>query len=182
MMKKVLFVFSFLISISFNAQNFTVQEDSLNLNGLSTDYDFDQNTNLDAHENVGISWEIVVDSIPSNWDYSICFPNCNPIGVTSGQLTISDGNTYFLNGHFYPNNTPGSGFITMKISDSVTTKFVSWYGTASSTSSLIEFNSLKKPILLKVTDLLGREIEPIAGELFLYIYSDGSIKKKRIID
>ena len=182
MMKKVLFVFSFLISISINAQNFTLQEDSLNLNGLSTDNDFDASTNLDAHINGSISWEIVVDSIPSNWDYSICFPNCNPIGVSSGQLTISDGNSYFLNGHFYPNNTPGSGFITMKISDSVTTKFVSWYGTASSTSSLIEFNALKKPILLKVTDLLGREIEPITGELFLYIYSDGSIKKKRIID
>ena len=181
MMKKVLFVFSFLISISINAQNFTLQQDSLNLHGLYTDNDFDQNTNLDAHGNGTISWEIVVDSIPSNWDYSICFPNCNPIGVSSGQLTISDGNTYFLNGHFYPNNTPGSGFITMKISDSVTTKFVSWYGIASSTSSLEEFNALKKPTLLKVTDLLGREKEPIAGELFLYIYSDGSIKKKRIM-
>ena len=181
-MKKGLFVLSFLISISINAQNFTLQQDSLNLNGLSTDNDFDASTNLDAHVNGSISWEIVTDSIPSNWDYSICFPNCNSIGVSSGQLTISDGNSYFLNGHFYPNNTPGSGFITMKISDSVTTKFVSWYGIAISTSSLEEFNALKKPILLKVTDVLGREIEPIAGELFLYTYSDGTVEKKIIIE
>ena len=71
---------------------------------------------------------------------------------------------------FYPNNTPGSGFITMKISDSVTTKFVSWYGLATTASTLVELNQLNKPSLLKITDLLGRETEPVKGELFLHSF------------
>ena len=181
-MKKLLFVFSILIGLSIHSQNFTLQNDSIYLSGLYTNNDFDASTNLDAHVNGSISWEIVTDSIPSNWDYSICFPSCHSIGVSNGILNISDGDSYFLNCHFYPNNTPGSGFITMKISDSITTKFVSWYGLANTASSLGELNQMNKPFLLKITDLLGRETEPIKGELFLHFYSDGSILKKITVE
>ena len=181
-MKKLLVTISILTCFSIQAQNFTLQEDSIYLSGLYTNNDFDASTNLDAHVNGSISWEIVTDSIPSNWDYSICFPSCHSIGVSSAILNISNGDSYFLNCHFYPNNTAGTGFITMKISDSVTTKFVSWYGLATTASSLDELNQLNKPILLKTTDLLGRETEPVKGELFLHFYSDGSILKKMMVE
>ena len=181
-MKKLLFVFSILIGLSIHSQNFTLQNDSIYLSGLYTNNDFDASTNLDAHVNGSISWEIITDSTPSNWDYSICFPSCHSIGVSNGILNISDGNSYFLNCHFYPNNTPGPGFITMKISDSITTKFVSWYGLATTASSLVELNQLNKPSLLKITDLLGRETEPVKGELSLHFYSDGSILKKMMVE
>ena len=181
-MKKLLIIFSILIGLSTKAQNFTLQEDSIYLSGLYISNDFDASTNLDAHVNGSISWEIITDSIPSNWDYSICFPSCHSIGVSSAILNITDGNSYFLNCHFYPNNTPGTGFITMKISDSLTTKFVSWYGLATTASNLIELNQLNKPILLKTTDLLGRETKPVKGELFLHFYSDGRILKKMMLE
>ncbi len=181
-MKKLLIVFLISMSFSIQAQSFTLQEDSIYITGLYTNNDFDASTNLDAHVNGSISWEVITDSTPPNWDYSICFPSCHSIGVSNGILNISDGDSYFLNCHFYPNNTPGSGFITMKISDSVTTKFVSWYGLATTASTLVELNQWNKASLLKITDLLGRETEPVKGELFLHFYSDGSILKKMIVE
>ena len=180
-MKKLLIIFSILIGLSTKAQNFTLQEDSIYLSGLYISNDFDASTNLDAHVNGSISWEIITDSIPSNWDYSICFPSCHSIGVSSAILNITDGNSYFLNCHFYPNNTPGTGFITMKISDSLTTKFVSWYGLATTASNLIELNQLNKPILLKTTDLLGRETKQ-TNQPLLYLYDDGTVEKRIIIE
>ena len=48
--------------------------------------------------------------------------------------------------------------------------------------SSIDEHSLEKPFLLKVTDMLGRETKPISGQPFLYIFSDGSVEKKMIVE
>ena len=50
----------------------------------------------------------------------------------------------------------------------------------SSSTSIDEFTSRKE--LLKVTDLLGREIKAKRNYLLLYIYDDGTVEKKIILE
>ena len=62
------------------AQSFTVQSNSVMLNGSPNVQDFNDNTYLDAFSTETLTWSIVADSMPSSWEYSNCFPNCYPIG------------------------------------------------------------------------------------------------------
>ena len=85
---------------------------------------------IDGLSNTTLYWSIITDSMPSNWNFSNCFPNCYSIGVTSGTLNISNGQSYYLNCHFYPNNTSGEGFVSMEITDSISSEIVTWHGVA----------------------------------------------------
>ena len=115
------------------SQGFTIQNNFISVSGNSTDSDFYDNTYLDALSNTIITWSIIYDSVPQGWQYSICFPNCHPIGVTSGAINISQGNDYYLNGHFYPNNVAGEGMYVMEIDDgNGTIEQVTWHGIAGS--------------------------------------------------
>jgi uncharacterized protein (TIGR02145 family) len=49
------------------------------------------------------------------------------------------------------------------------------------TSSLNNIN-LNNKILIKITDLLGREIFPTTNEIFLFHYNDGSVEKKMVME
>ncbi|MFT5158385.1 MAG: hypothetical protein ACI83I_002954, partial [Bacteroidia bacterium] len=42
-------------------------------------------------------------------------------------------------------------------------------------------SQLNKPKLLKIIDLLGREVPPLKNTVQIYIYEDGSIEKKIIL-
>jgi len=157
-MKQKIFL-SVLIGLCFTfsyAQSFSVQSNNIFVNGLETDNDFYQNTYLDALNNTALSWSIVADSIPSQWEFSICFPNCYPIGVTSALLNVTNGQSYYLNGHFYPHNTPGEGFFTMEITDSITTELVTWHGIAGSVGIINDYLTHKKKEIKNIFNLNGQ--------------------------
>ena len=139
-MKKTYFFLFLFISLNVFSQSFSIQQNNVSITGLSTDNDFSQNTYLDALADDSLTWTIVTDSLPSSWDYSNCFPNCYSIGATGGDLVISNGQSYYLNCHIYPNNTPGEGFITMEITNSSgSTEQVTWYGVAGSVGIVNQF-------------------------------------------
>ena len=53
--------------------------------------------------------------------------------------------------------------------------------TYSSTTSILEATFNKDPILLRITDILGRTITPTHNTPLFYIYSDGSVQKRFIV-
>ncbi|MFT4902822.1 MAG: hypothetical protein ACI84S_000520 [Thalassomonas sp.] len=53
--------------------------------------------------------------------------------------------------------------------------------TYSSTTSILEATFNKDPILLRITDILGRTITPTQNTPLFYIYSDGSVQKRFIV-
>ena len=64
-----------IILLSFNnwAQSFTVQSNSIMLNGSPNVQDFNDNTYLDALSTETLTWSIVADSMPSSWEFLIVF-------------------------------------------------------------------------------------------------------------
>jgi hypothetical protein len=53
--------------------------------------------------------------------------------------------------------------------------------TYSSTTSILEATFTTSPILLRITDILGRTITPTQNTPLFYIYSDGSVQKRFIV-
>ena len=141
-MKKLISIFSFvIISFGFFSQSFFVGDNLVSIEGDASNESIANNTFLNATASDVLQWTIVDASIPQEWEFSNCFPNCYDIGVTSGTLEIIEGESYYLNCHVYPNNTPGEGSITMQIiSGDGTTELVSWQAIAGS-ASLIENES-----------------------------------------
>lgn len=169
-----LFLLSFLVSST--AQSFTIQNNYITLSGSSTDNEFSENTFLDAISNGSVVWSIVLDSIPLGWEFSNCFPNCYPIGTTNGTLNMIQGESYYLNGHFYPNNIAGEGKIIMEIDDgNGTVQQVTWYGIAGSVDIINNYvNSNLKEIkyIFNLNGQLVNEFTP--NQLYIITYNDGS--------
>jgi intein/homing endonuclease len=53
--------------------------------------------------------------------------------------------------------------------------------TYSPTTSILEATFTEVPILIKITDILGRTITPTHNTPLFYIYSDGSVEKRFIV-
>ena len=177
-MKHLLLNLSFFLSINLVSQSFTVQDNNMSLSGQPTDADFSKNTYLLAQANDSLNWNIVADSMPSAWEFSNCFPNCYNVGVTSGELVISNNQSYYLNCHIYPNNTPGEGIITMEITNNAgTTELVTWHGIAGSVGIINDFFN-KKDEIKSIYNINGQLVkEFIPNQIYIVQLIDNRIIK-----
>ena len=158
-MKKLLIILIALPMIGFG-QMHTIDQHNLQMYGNTNDNDISINTYYNALDTCSISWNIIKDSLPSQWEFSICFPNCYVIGIVNSQNLIYPNEQAYLNCHMYAYGQSGNGIIQMEITTNNLHKdTVTWLGSISNISSInppniIDFESTQ---LLKVTDLLGRE-------------------------
>lgn len=165
-----------LLSITF-CQSFSVDQLQVNIEGDASNESIANNTFLNANSSASLQWTIVDASIPQEWEFSNCFPNCYNVGVTSGSLEIIEGESYYLNCHVYPNNTLGEGSITMQItSNDGTTELVTWQAVAGS-AGMNEINWSIERELVKIVNLLGQEVEYQPCTTLIYQYSDGTSER-----
>jgi hypothetical protein len=178
-MKSAFFYVSILVAFNSYSQSFSVQQNNVSLNGLSTDNDFSRHTYLDALADDSLTWNIISDSLPSSWDFSNCFPICYSIGVTSGDLVISNSQSYYLNCHIYPNNTSGEGFITMEISNNVgNTEQVTWHGIAGSVGIINNYYDSNKNNIKCIYDLSGKIVDNFKpSKIYIVQLNDNSFVK-----
>ena len=99
-------------------------------------------------------------------------------GDASTSITQNPVHTYF-----------GQGFYTVDFSVTDINGCSSWFvqtvevdtcSTSCTSTGLNNYTTSKK--LLKVTDILGRDTTPKSNTLLFYIYSDGTVEKKIIIE
>ena len=178
-MKNLLTLLLISCFFSSTAQSFTIQNNYLSTSGSSSDYEFAESTYLDALSNGTLFWSIVFDSIPQGWEFSNCFPVCYPAGVLNGTLNITQGDSYFLNGHFYPNNIAGEGKMIMEIDDgNGTVEQVTWYGVAGSVgiiNSYVNTNQKEIKFIYNLNGQLVNEFTP--NQFYIITYNDGSYGK-----
>ena len=174
-MLKLIFSVCCLLSMGFSfSQSFSVDETNITIEACTECASPANNTYLNALSDETVYWSIIDVNIPEGWEFSNCFPNCYPIGTTSGVLTISSGEQYYLNCHVYPNEIMGEGTITMQISDNKgTVENVTWSVFIGS-ASLIE-NALNQKEIRGYYTLEGKEIsEPLKGVLMFVVFEDGT--------
>ena len=174
-MKKLISIISFIvISFGLFSQSFNVDATNITIDACTGCAGPGNNTYLNALSDETVYWSIIDVDIPEGWEFSNCFPNCYPIGTTSGDLSITSGEQYYLNCHVYPNEIMGEGTITMQISDNKgTVEDVTWSVFIGS-ASLFEAQLGQKKIKGYYT-LEGKEIlEPLKGTLMFVVYEDGT--------
>tara|TARA_B110000483_G_scaffold121621_1_gene146741 strand:+ start:407 stop:961 length:555 start_codon:yes stop_codon:yes gene_type:complete len=183
MIKKLLLILIALPMIGFG-QMHTIDQHNLQMYGNTNDNDISINTYYNALDTCSISWNIIKDSLPSQWEFSICFPNCYVVGIVNSQNLIYPNEQAYLNCHMYANGQSGNGIIQMEITTNNLHKdTVTWLGSISNISSsdplnVIDFESTQ---LIKVIDIFGRETKGTKNEVLFYIYNDGTVEKRIVI-
>ena len=178
-MKKILLILLCLPMIGFGQTHF-IDQHNMQMYGNVNDADISINTYYNTFDTCSVSWKIITDSMPSQWEFSICFPSCFLIGVTSSQDLILPDEQAYLNCHMYPYGQVGNGVIQMEITTNNLYKdTITWIGSISNISFITEFNKKRK--LIKITNLLGRETKQ-TNQPLLYIYDDGTVEKRITID
>jgi hypothetical protein len=177
-MKYYLLILISLVSINLVSQSFTIQDNNMSLSGQPSANDFSKNTYLMGLSSDSLSWSIVVDSMPSAWEFSNCFPNCYNVGVTNGELVISNGQSYYLNCHIYPNNTAGEGIIKMEITNGAgTTELVTWHGMAGNVGMVNNYFN-KKDNIKSIYNLSGQVVKEFTpNQIYIVQLKDGSFLK-----
>ena len=161
------------------AQSFNVDQNIVDIDACTACTGPASNTNLNALEDVTLSWSIVDTDIPEGWEFSNCFPNCYEIGITSGVLNITSGQQYYLNCHVYPNEIAGEGSITMQITDNNgTIEEVTWNAIIGS-AGLIDNTLDEDELTIKaIYNLQGQQIpELLKNKLQIVVFSDNSRKQ-----
>lgn len=177
-MKNSLLIVALLFSINFTAQSFSLQQDNMSMNGQPTNTEFSEFTYLEALSNDELTWSIIVDSLPSSWQYSYCFPSCYSIGVSNGSLNIVGGQQYLLNCHIYPNNKSGEGVIKMEITNGgETTEIVTWHIVAGNVGFINDLINQKSEIN-HIYNLNGQVVKQFSpNQIYIVELKNGSFFK-----
>jgi len=169
--------------IGFGQSHF-IDDYNLQMSGDDVNSDIYINTYYNSLDTCSVSWTIIHDSLPSQWDFSICFPNCYNIGIRAAQDFFLPNNQVYLNCHMYPNGQEGEGIIQIEITTNNTYKdTITWNGTINNITLIPDLNILKdnSKKLIKVFDFSGKEtIEN--NQPFIEIYDDGTVEKKIVLE
>jgi len=161
------------------SQVFTIDNDYIEIYNLSTVGNFSENTYVNTLEDITISYEIVTDSMPLEWDFQNCFPDCNPFNTYSiDAFSIPADSSVYLNGHFYPNNIAGEGLLVMELNANhgIYLDTVIWRGIAMPELNMQEHLKESKEIKF-ITNLSGQKIKKIDLEKVVIVtYKDNQSK------
>lgn len=183
-MKKLIILFLCIASIGFS-QTYSIDDYNLFMSGNNLDFDINVNTYYNSFDTCNISWKIIKDSIPVEWEMSFCFPDCYPVGVVNSQSLFLPMQNNYLNCHIYPNGVAGEGVIQMEITTNNSQKdTVSWVGSISNITSSFDqiFHSQNKKNLKQVYDFLGRKINYKTNSYIFNLFEDGRVEKRLIIE
>ena len=182
-MKKLLLILLCLPMIGFG-QIHSIDQHNLQMYGNTNDNDISINTYYNSLDTCSISWNIIKDSLPSQWEFSICFPLCYVVGIVNSQNLIYPNEQTYLNCHMYANGQSGSGIIQMEITTNNLYKdTVTWMGSISNILSNDQLNviDLESTGLIKLVDIFGRKTKQTNQPLF-YIYDDGTVERRIVIE
>lgn len=181
-MKTYLFLPLILCSL-FSAAQYSIDDYYIEFSAASSVPDFYQNTYYNSDQATDVQWRIIKDSMPSQWQFSFCFPSCFSPGIISGTASFEPASQQYLNCHFYPNNVAGEGFVQMEITTNNNfVDTVSWRGIASDLTNISAWkNNNSKPIVAYYT-LEGKKIDkPNHNQLCIIQYKDGTFRKNLIL-
>ena len=169
----------FILPIVSYAQIFTIENNYMEIYNLSSINNFSDNTYLNHSQNITVSYQIITDSMPSEWDFQHCFPECHPINTyTIDPIAFIGDSSVFLKGHFYPNNVPGEGLLVMELNANhgLYLDTVTWRGFAMLETDVKEYLNETKEIKY-ITNLSGQYITQIESHnLVIITYTDNTSK------
>ena len=162
-----------------NGQTHSIDKYHMQMSGVTIDNDVSINTFYNSYDTCNISWLVIKDSMPPEWAFSFCFPNCYAQGVISNQNQFYPGENHYLNCHVYPNGKMGEGIIQMEITtNNIYKDTVTWRATINSISSMSQIDMLCDMELNNIYDLSGRKVNAIKiNGIYIVKSNDGVYRK-----
>ena len=120
----------------------------------------------------GCSWTPDSIKIYYDNDLKVVYANTMWIPQNNEYIYLSDGASFGLSGNYFANQP--LGYLTSAYVD-----YIRVWKTGSISSATEEFT---KPKVISIIDVLGRESEKSKNQLLFYIYDDGMVEKKIIIE
>ena len=166
------------------SQSHSIDTMNLEMVGTTLYENVSSNTYYNTTDSCFVSWSVIEVSIPNGWEYSFCFPDCYPIGQSSGQDNFMPNEQIYLGCHFYPNQIAGLGTIKLEIiTNGIYIDTVSWIGIINPLTSINENTLFKNIKIKKIYDLYGKPYNTsTTNQLFLYLRDDGRVEKRIVIE
>ena len=182
-MKKLLYIFIFLPAILFS-QTHSIDTIYLEMTGTTSFNNISSNTYYNTNDSCSVSWSVVDISIPTSWEFSFCFPDCYNIGQASGQNNFIPNDQIYLGCHFYPNGIAGFGTVKLEIiTNGISKDTVTCNGTINGLTSIDKENSFKNTEINKIYDVSGKILNSTQiNQHLIYIYDDGTVKKRIVVE
>ena len=186
MKTNLIFLLSALLIPFLGVSQYSIDDHYIEFTDVSSVEDFYSNTFFNADNDVTVDWIIIRDSMPTEWEFSNCFPSCFAPGITSGTNSFETGSQTYLNCHFYPHNVAGQGLVQMQITitsvdDSITNTdvdTVTWRGTATEPTAIGEWHNNANNPVVAIYNLFGQKIDRVeANQVHVLHYKDGTIRK-----
>ena len=152
------FLIFFFLPLFLISQTHNIDQHNMNMYGDVIENDISINTFYNSLDSCDISWSIIKDSMPSQWEFSICFPACYPIGVVNQQNLFLPNENNYLNCHIYPNGQVGNGIVQMQIvTNNLYIDTVTWNGVINNSTNidLIDVSSVRSTQLIEIYKLLS---------------------------
>lgn len=130
-------------------QNFSVEVPDTTLYGQASQSDFYGDINLynNTSNSFSMRWVRIEESIPASWYTSVCDPvACRPPTMDSASFSLPVTGDNNINVHFYPENTPGIGYIRIKLYEVLnptSTTILTYNGDASGAVSITEIQKVE---------------------------------------
>lgn len=181
-LRNIFLLFLFIPSVLLS-QTHTIDKHNMQMSGYVSDYDISVNTFYNTLDTCNISWVVIKDSIPPEWGYSFCFPNCYAQGVNNAQILFLPGENNYLNCHIYPNGKVGEGVIQMEITtNNIYKDTITWTGVIFSTSSINKLDVLNSSEVSQIYDISGRKVDELKNSgIYIIEYSNNIRQKFRYI-
>ena len=160
---------------------------------LLTCYD-NQITSLDLSQNLNIHELMCFDNQITSLDVSqnttLTYVQCQNNQLT--YLNVANGNNVFWMPTYVSFNATNNPNLSCIEVDDASWSTANWtvslghidaqhyFSNDCGETGIDEYNSIKE--LLKVTDLLGREVNYTTNQILFYLYDDGSVKKKFVVE
>ena len=120
MQRLITLLFLSFIAVTGFAQSFSVEQPSVTATGSHTANEFFTDIKIYnvTSSNLTIRWVRTQQIMPPTWRTSVCNDYyCFGMYDDSAAVTILPGDSDMVQMHFYPNNTPGSATIPVKLYD-----------------------------------------------------------------
>ncbi len=119
-----------------------------------------------------------MDSLACNFDSAANKPDASCLYATFSYDTIVANGSYFWNG----NTLTSSGSYSILLANTVGCDSTAFLNLTISNSTNIQQIPTNAKIIVKIVDLLGRQTKAVKNKLLFYIYNDGSIEKRVILE
>jgi hypothetical protein len=142
-----------------------------------------------SNDGVKVNIERIINNLPSNtWESSMCVTFCLPSSQDTTSAIIASGDSVDFSLHFFTDplmSGPDTAMVRIKFTNANGSQnpiMRMFRGiTVANNTAIIDNNGVERKLKM-IVDILGRDSKPISNTPLFYIYKDGTVEKRIVIE